>query len=27
MALREDAGDGYSHVFCHFIDQKTARRL
>jgi hypothetical protein len=27
MALREDAGDGYSHVFCHFVDRKTAWRL
>jgi len=27
MELRKDAGDGYSHVFCHFLDQKTAWRL
>jgi hypothetical protein len=24
MALREHAGEGYFHVFCHFLDQKTA---
>ena len=24
ITLREDAGDGYSHVFCHFVDQKSA---
>jgi hypothetical protein len=27
VTLREEAGDGYRHVFCHFAEQKTAWRL